>query len=101
MGVTNLEKPFRIQVKWRFLHHFAKFGPLGGLTELRKPGGGGQAYIGLRFFGTPIKSVKIKVVLDPDDHTNYYAHSPGGHFVYRHFSPGGPQNFVGLILAQN
>ena len=74
--------------------------PLGGLTELRNPGGG-KAYIGLLFFGTPINRVKIKVVIDPDDHTIYYAHLPGGHFVYRHFSPGGPQIFVGLILAQN
>ena len=55
--------------------------------------------MGLLFFGTPINRVKIKVVIDPDDHTNYYAHSPGGHFGYGNFSPGGPQIFVGLVLA--
>ena len=44
-------------------------------------------------------SPQIKVVFGPDDHTNYYAHSSGGHFGYGNFSPGGPQIFVGLILA--
>ena len=46
----------------------------------------------------PINLVKIKVAIDPHDHTNYYAHSPGGHFGHGHFSPGVPHFFLlGLI----
>ena len=41
---------------------------------------------------------QIEFVFDPDDHNNYYSHLPGGHFGYRNFSPGGPQNFLGSIL---
>ena len=67
-----------------------------------------STYIDVKLYKLPpganmhcINRVKIKVVIDPDDHIIYYAHSPGGHFAYCHFSPGGPQTFVGLILAQN
>ena len=40
-------------------------------------------------------SPQIKVVFDPDDHTNYYAHLPGGHFVYRHFPLAVPKILLG------
>ena len=49
--------------------------------------------------GPPIMRPRIKVGIDPHDHTNYYAHSPGGHFGYGNFSPGVPQISVGLDLA--
>ena len=41
---------------------------------------------------------QIEFIFDPDDRSNYYSHLPGGHFGYRNFSPGGPQNFFGSIL---
>ena len=47
----------------------------------------------------PINLVKIKVAIDPHDHTNYYAHSPDGNLGHDNFSPGVPQFFVGLNLA--
>ena len=49
----------------------------------------------------PYDSAKIKVVFDLDDHTKYFAQSPGGHFGYGHFSSGVPQFFVCLHFALN